>query len=306
MKPFDLNLLRVLIALHRERSVTRAARSLGLSQSAISMALRRLRSDLGDPLFVRAAHGVDPTPYAVGLVTAVRPLVLLLEEQLQSEASFDPAKSQRPFSFAMSDVGEMVFLPRLLERLRGLAPGSSIRSVTSIPSVLERDLETGEVDLAIGYFPDVKKDSFFQQRLFTHHFCCLVRRNHPKVGKTLSLKQFLQLGHAVVRPEGRSQEIFETFLERKKIKRNIVLSSPHFMSLPIIIARSDLIATVPHAIGVYYAHVEANLKIVEPPFSVPPIELKQHWHQKFNSDSRSKWLRQQVSSLFTVESDEWR
>jgi len=121
------------------------------------------------------------------------------------------------------------------------------------PLQLAREMEQGEVDLAIGYFPDLVQNTFFQQCLFTHHFACLMRAGHPLYSERLSLEVFLEMEHAVVRAEGRSHELFESFLERRRIRRKIVLHTPHF--LPIIVARSDLMATVPHALALYFARV---------------------------------------------------
>ena len=200
----------------------------------------------------------------------------------------------------------MVFLPKILERLRAQAPRAGIRSVSMPPHQIAEGLEKGEIDLTIGYFPDLTRQSFFQQRLFTHHFACLMRAGHPLRAKRLTLEAFLAMEHAVVRAEGRSQEIFERFLERKKISRKIVLLTPHFLSLPAIIARSDLITTVPHALAVYFARLSPELVIARPPFDIAGFDLKQHWHRKFHNDSRSQWLRRQVSQLFNDETDEWK
>jgi len=211
------------------------------------------------------------------------------------------------FSFALSDVGEMVFLPKILERLRSVAPLASVRSVALRPTELRDGLERGEVDLAVGYFPDLETTNFFQQRLFTHRFSCLLRADHPIASKRLSIKQFLDLRHIAVHAAGRSQEIFERFLIRNRIRPKVVLVTPHFMSLPPIIGRSDLCATVPHAIGMFFSCAGMNIKTVLPPFRhAPPIVLKQHWHRKAHHDARNQWLRRLVTDLFNQESDEWK
>jgi len=302
----DLNLLPIAIALYDERSVSRAAQALGMSQPAVSMALRKLRAAYHDPLFLRAANGVAPTPRAHTLVRTARPLVNELRQRLLAEETFDPGFSDRSFTFALSDVGEMVFLPRLLERLRAQAPNAAIRSVSMPPLQIAAGLESGEIDLAIGHFPDLTRSSFFQQRLFTHAFACLLRAGHPRRARQLSLADFLAMEHAVVRTEGRSQEIFERFLDRKKIRRKIVLYTPHFLSLPMIIARSDLVTTVPHAIGVYFSRLSGDLALARPPFDIAGFDLKQHWHRKYHSDPRNQWLRKQVALLFNDDNDEYR
>jgi DNA-binding transcriptional LysR family regulator len=302
----DLNLLPIALALYDEQNVSRAAKRLGMSQPAVSMALRRLRALFNDQLFVRAPNGIAPTPRAHALVEVARPLVAKLHDELLADDRFDPAVSTRPFTFALSDVGEMVFLPKLLERLRSHAPNASIRSLSVPPDELADGLESGDVDLAIGYFPDLRRQSFFQQRLFTHHFACLLRAAHPLRQRRLSLDAFLAAEHAVVHAGGRSQEIFERLLERKRLRRRIVLLTPHFLSLPMIIARSDLITTVPHALALYFARLSKELAIAQPPFAIAGFDLKQHWHRKYHHDARSRWLRQQVAELFSDENDEWK
>ncbi len=302
--PLDLNLLTVAVAVHDCGSVTRAAEWLAIGQPAVSMALARLRQVVGDPLFVRGPAGMVPTPRATRLVASVRPLLAQVQAGLRDE-DFDPATTLTTFTFAMSDVGEMVFLPPLLARLAAVAPHATVRTVAPPPRELERALEQGDIDLAIGYFPDLTGKSFMQQKLFSHHFCCLVAADHPVLRRGLTRERFLELEHAVVHPEGRSQEIFERFLARQRIRRNVVLVTPHFMSLPTIIARSRLISTVPHALGTFFTRWE-GIRAVPPPFRVPPIVLKQHWHQRFRLDRRLRWLRGQVAELFNERSDEWR
>lgn len=305
MQDFDLNLLRVIVALYDARSVSRAAQTLGLSQPTVSAALARLRKTFGEPLFVKTAGGMSPTARAHALVIAAREVLARVAADVLSETSFDPATTSSMFTFALSDVGEMVFLPKILQSLQRQAPSASIRSVSLPPLQIGQGLESGEIDLAIGYFPDLKSTVYFQQRLLTHHFICLLRADHPMRGHKLSLEQFLGLGHAVVRAEGRSQEIFEKYLERKKIQRRIVLRTPHFMSIPSIIGKSDLVVTLPHAIGQFYSRLGANIKIVQPPLAIPKIDLRQHWHRNYHHDPRHKWLRRLVSELFNDESDEW-
>ena len=307
MDKLNLNLLPIAFALYDERSVSRAAKALGMSQPAVSMALRKLRTHFNDPLFIRTARGVQPTPRAHALVKASRSLVARLQEDLLSEETFDAARSGRAFTFALSDVGEIVFLPRLMERLRAAAQHCAIRSVSMPPQQIARGLETGDIDLAVGYFPDLVQNNFFQQRLFTHHFACLMRAGHPRHAKRLSLKAFLEIEHAVVHPAGRSHELFEKLLERKRIRRKIAVHTPHFLSIPIIISRSDLMATVPHALALYFARLAPQQFVVAmPPFEVGGFDVKQHWHRKFHNDARSRWLRVQVAELFNDATDEWR
>jgi DNA-binding transcriptional LysR family regulator len=298
MAKLDLNLLPIAVALYDRRSVSQAAQALGMSQPAVSAALGRLRAHFGDPLFVRTARGMEPTPRAISLVAPARGVLARIEAEVLSDVAFEPTATTRTFTFALSDVGEMVFLPRILDSLRRQAPNASVRSVTLPVAEVERGLESGDIDLAIGYFPDLRKQNYFQQRLFTDTFACLLRADHPIRGNRLSLKQFLGLGHAVAHAEGRSQEVFERFLARKGIRRKVVLTTPHYMSIPVIVAQSDLAVTVPQPLAMYFSRLTANLKIVTLSLAIPRIDLKSHWHRKYQNDAANRWLRGLVATLF--------
>jgi DNA-binding transcriptional LysR family regulator len=298
----DLNLLPVALAIYETRSVSQAARRLGMSQPALSAALGRLRIVFNDQLFVRTSRGMEPTPRALALMTPTRDILARIEDDLLTGIEFDPALTTHKFSFALSDIGEMVFLPKLLERIRQEAPHASVSSHTMPPEQIAAALESGEIDLAIGYFPDLKRGNFFQQRLFSHGFVCLVSADHRFRGARFTLDEFLSFGHAVIRAEGRSQEVFERLLAQRHIQRRIVLSTPHFMAIPFVIARSDLVVTVPLAVGESFAEF-ANIRLVAPPLEIPTFDLRQHWHRRYHKDARSKWLRRLVAELFTGDAE---
>lgn len=304
-RSLDLNLLKTAVVLFEEGSVSRAAERLGLSQPSVSGNLAKLRDYFDDPLFVRSATGMSPTPLTQSIISPVQQVLLRIEREILAKPSFDPTTTERPFTIALSDVGEMVFLPPLLRRFEEVAPQSSIASVTLRPNELCKALENGQVDVAVGYFPDLERAGFFRQRLLSHRFVCLLRADHPIQSKSLTLGQFVSLRHAVVHSEGRSQEIFERFLQAQGIRRTVGLSTPHFMSIPTIISRSDMVVTVPHAVGMAYGRPALNLRTVEPPFATPSIELRQHWHARFHKDQRHSWLRREISVLFNDQSDEW-
>src|SRR6185437_4645846 len=305
-RSFDLNLVPVLIRIYEHGSVSAAAAQLGMSQSAVSGALAKLRQIYNDPLFHRIGHGMQPTARMHALIDPLRESLLRVEGTLSTEQVFNPATTSATFTFAMSDLGEMVFMPKILRHIRSLAPGASVRSVAASAAHIERGLETGEIDLAVGYFPDLRDKAFMEKHLFFHHFVCLLRANHPITATTLSLAQFLSVEHAVVSGAGRTYEIFERYLKAKKIQRRVALETPHFMSIPFVISQSDLIVTVPHAVGVFGKGVQMNIRIAQPPMRTPGIDLKMHWHRNFQRDPKSRWLREVVASLFTDELDEWR
>ena len=297
MKGFDMNLLPVALAVFEEKSVSGAARRLGMSQPAVSVALNKLRTALGDPLFVRTTQGMQPTPRALDLIAPTRDILQRLETDVLARRDFDPATTRRRFTLALSDIGEMTFLPKLLDRLQRDAPDATISSVSMPPDDLARALESGDVDLAVGYFPDLKAGNFFQQRLFTHSFISLLNARHPIKGDRISMEDFLRVGHAVISAEGRSQEIFEQLLARHGVKRRVVLSTPHFMSIPFIIASTDLLVTVPYAVGESFARI-ASIRLIQPPLEIPRFDIKQHWHRRYHKDPANVWARSVLSSLF--------
>jgi DNA-binding transcriptional LysR family regulator len=307
MVRLDLNLLPVVVALYDRRSVSQAAVSLGMSQPAVSSALGKLRQFFDDPLFVRTARGMEPTPRAVALIGPARAVLARVDNEIIADVAFDPAKTNKPFTFALSDAGEMIFLPRILNHLTQRAPETAIKSISLPAPDVERGLESGEIDLAIGYFPDLRKSNFFQQRLFTDRFASLVRADHPiSGGNRLTMKQFLEMKHAVVRAESRSEEVLERYLTRKRIQRQVVLQTPHFTSIPMIVAQSDLIVTVPEPLAAYFSNLAANLRMVSLPLQLPRIDIKQHWHRKFHHDARTKWLRTLVSEIYQTHGESLR
>jgi DNA-binding transcriptional LysR family regulator len=298
MKSPDLNLLPIAFVLYDELSVSRAARLLGMSQPAVSMALRRMREAFDDPLFIRVPSGVTPTPRAHAIIRLARPLIERLETDLLKADSFEPATATRAFTLALSDVGEMSFLPRLLEPMRREAPHCAIRTVSVTPGQLAHELEKGEVDVAVGYFPALALKNFRQRRVSTHRFACLLRADHPFRADRLSPAHYLEAEHMVVREHGRSQEVLERFFKRRRIRRKVAVFSSHFLSVPFVVARSELIATVPYAVATQFASMAPELAVALPPFDITGFDLKLHWHRRFDNEPRNRWLRDQVLTMF--------
>lgn len=307
---FDLNLLRVLVALERTRNVTRAAEMLGMSQSGFSTALARLRKHCGDPLFVRSADGMRPTPRAERMVGNAQAVLAQVSEGVLGEPEFRPDQSHTQFHLAMADVAEIVILPRLLSRLQQLAPQIKLSCASYATSELTAGLADGSIDLAVGYFPDLDGDAFFRQRFYTHTYACMARRGHPllsgkKRGSAMSMQDFLAQGHAVVGSPARSNTLLEQFLERKGLRRNVVLRTPHHLALPAVIENTDLIATLPLAAGARFAQA-GTVQLLRLPFEPPSFGVQQHWHRRVHQDPRHRWLRELMAQLFSEETDEWR
>ena len=302
MSELDLNLLRVLVAIDDKRSVSAAAIQLQRSQPSVSSALGKLRTFFADPLFVRSGNTMQPTPRAVEIMDPVRGVLSRIGMEIVAAPTFEPASSHRPIVLALSDVGEVVFLPAILQHLRQVAREATLRSVSLPAEEVAAGLEAGTIDLALGYFPNLKRHNFFQQTLFSDSFTCLIRADHPVRSPRLSQKQFMQLDHAVVRAESRTEEVIERFLARRRIRRRVRLTTPHFASVPPIVEQSDLVVTVPVPLARYFSTVSARIRVVRPPFDPPRIDLKQIWHRKFHHDARNRWLRSLMCALFQKQS----
>ncbi|MBI2744874.1 MAG: LysR family transcriptional regulator [Burkholderiales bacterium] len=224
IRSVDLNLLVVFDAMLQHRNVTRAGEALGLSQPAMSAAVARLRVLFNDPLFVRAGALMNPTPRAESLGTVIRPIVLTIQSEILQPSAFEPASSQRAYTLLTPDIAEMNFLPRLLAHLAEHAPQVNIKTLAMPRHAAASALESGAAELAIGYFPDLQKAGFYQQRLIRSSHVCLLRRGHPLGKGKLTLAQFLKASHAVVKPDGR-EHVIEQFLQAKGIQRRVVWSS---------------------------------------------------------------------------------
>jgi DNA-binding transcriptional LysR family regulator len=293
----DLNLLPIAIALYDELSVSRAARVLRMSQPAVSKALRRLRETFDDPLFIRGPSGIVPTPRAHTIVRAARPPLQHLQEDLLKGEQFDPATSTRPVVLGLSDIAEMAFLPSILEHLRLHAPRCPVRTVSAPETDLAAGLESGDVDVAAGYFPSLAQTKFRQRRLSRHGFACLLRAGHPLWKTRLTVATYLAAEHIVIRREGRSQDLLERFIERRKMRRKIALYTPNVLSVPYIVMDSNLIATLPFAVVTRFASLTPQVAAVLPPFDIP-YDLKLHWHRRFDNEPRSIWLREHLTAVF--------
>lgn len=290
IRRLDLNLLLLLDGLLSTGNLSAVARRLSISQPSASAGLSKLRYFFKDDLFVRTGRGLRPTPFAQGLAQPVREVIDKVTHEILVKPAFDPQESERVFTLTMPDIGEVIFLPPLLQALQAGAPRACLRCVPLPYAELYSALEEGITDLAIGYFPDLVEPAIVSQRLFDHPFACIVRHDHPRVGASITLEQFLELEHLVVAQEGRSQEIFENRIGELGLRRRIVLQVPHFMSVPRLIAGTDMISVVPLSLATWFAQAFC-LKIVAPPVEVPLIPLKQFWHRRMHNDPAISWLR---------------
>ncbi len=299
MQKLDFRLLEAFLAVSDTRSVGQAALRLGMSQPGLSTALARLRRVLQDPLFVKTPRGMEPTTRARELYEPVRDILKAAESRLFAAPVFDPATSTREFRLALSDIGEGIYLPLALQGIAAAAPGVTLRSVALPPRQLEASMDSGEVDLAAGYFPDIRTGEYLHRRVGLHSFACIMRSGHPLAGAKLTLKQFTGLSHVVIEASGRSQEVLEKFFKSQRIRRRVVLTTPHFMSVPVIVASTDVVATVPQALADFIT-TQSGLTQVPLPFVPPTFQVNLHWHRSVNNDPGNKWLRGMLFSNIPV------
>jgi DNA-binding transcriptional LysR family regulator len=338
----DMNLLRVLDVLMQERKVAPAAARLGLSQPAVSNALARLRTALGDELLTRSPQGMQPTAYALSVHATLAPSLAAINASLKTKDTFNPLTAQWSARLAMTDIGEIVFLPPLLAHLQRAAPGLTVSTVQSAPAGLNAAMAEGAIDLALGWLPDVPQ-GFYQRRLFKQRYVCLMRSGHPlaKAKAKLTVEQFLNAEHVAIDAQGTGHAKADARLQAlsskrpakeaagtsqmavkslgngkvtndkftnatatatataMSLQRTVAVRVPSFLSVPYLLATSDLIATVPERLA-QQACQPFGLVALKHPVAVPEFEVKMFWHRRVHQDAASQWLREWLAEEFTV------
>lgn len=293
IKDIDLNLLRLFDAVYRTRNVSRAAELLDLTQPAASQGLTRLRALVHDPLFMRAAGGVQPTPKAQRLAEPVRLALAMLEQALGETAGFDPAHSRRVFHIHMSDIGEGRFLPDLMVALRQQAPGVRVETRPLPREQITEALDGGRIDFAFGFLPMVKETQ--KLTLLKDRYVVLLRKGHPftrkvRTGKAL-LAALRELEFVAVRSHADTLRI----VQQLQLDDRLRLVTEHFMVLPAIVAATDLAAIMPLNIAQGF---RGGYAIVEPNFPQRDFAVALHWSRRFEADPGNQWLRTLIERLF--------
>jgi len=292
----DLNLLSVFQEVYRERQISAAARRLGLTQSAVSNALARLRRTFGDELFVRTAHGMQPTPLAQQMAEPIGAAMAQVALALSQRSRFDPATSARRFTLAMTDVGEVYFMPVLIERCRTVAPNVEIASLRANGLTLKDDMETGRVDLAIGAFEDVS-EALYHRALFRQRFVSMFRKDHPLAKGKVDLERFVAAPHLIVDAAQSPYDRINGLLEKAGVTAGARFRVPHFTAVPYIVSTSELVVTVPQKLAESAAS-PFGLKWIEPPLALPALQTNVFWHRRFNHDPGIQWLRGLIADVF--------
>jgi DNA-binding transcriptional LysR family regulator len=293
----ELTQIRLLAELSRSRSISRAAQRIGVSQSAASHALAKLRKKLDDPLFTRTQDGFQPTPFGARLANASCEALDALLAGLSSSDRFDPLTTTRVFSFFMNDIGQMIFLPPLLKFLKQQAPGVLVRV---LPVPLDNPgspLSSGAVDFAAGFFDNLTT-GFFQNLVFHERYVCIVRTRHPRFRAGMTLDGFKNTEHAVADATGMAHALIDRFLARHRVKRNVSLRVPGLHVLPMIVASSDHLAVVPKRLADAFA-TRVPIKVLPLPVSIPPFDVCIHWHERYHQDPAIRWMRRAVVELFS-------
>ena len=291
IRAVDLNLLFALDALLAERNVTRAAGRLKLSQPATSAALARLREVFHDPLLIRSARGMLPTARALELAMPVRQILGEIGRIVQPSAPFNPSEASATFTIAASDYVEFTVLPPLFEHIEAEAPSARLAVKPMDFEAIARQLEAGDVDIAImsasNAPPDVRSRPLYSER-----FVCVARRDHPSVGEHIDLDTFCDLNHVMVSPRGGGfSSTTDEALALIGRKRRVRLSVPHYLLVPEMVERSDMIAALPERLA--KSHLE-RLRIIEPPVAIRGFTIALVWHERTHRDPAQQWLRQMV------------
>jgi len=294
----DLNLLKLMAALLDTRSVTAAGSALGLTQSATSSALKRLRELCGDPLFVRTPQGMDPTPYALAFGEDVRAALQALELSFARQGSFDAATSARRFKLALSDVGEFVFLPSLIAAAAQAGPQLSMETEAVPREALAGALAEGRIDIAIGVLPAMK-GGIRAQTLFRESHVFLTRAGHPLLKKP-TRAAFLAARHLVVAPRETQHYGAEGLLVELGAAGQVAVRVPHFLAVPRLLEAGDLVVILPRMIARLFA-AGGKLAYRDLPVPAPTLEVKLCWHQRYEQEPANRWLRAHCVRLFGSE-----
>ncbi|MCP9340308.1 LysR family transcriptional regulator [Stutzerimonas xanthomarina] len=291
---FDLNLLRVLDALLRERNVSRAAERLSLSQPAVSNALNRLRELLDDPLLVRVGRVMQPTPRALSLEAPIRDALQQIEHTLNAGDFFDPATSRQRFVIAVTDYVELICMPPLMAHLAKLAPGIQLGIQHLTPSLPAEALDNGAIDLAVGRFLDVPT-RFHTRRWASETLQVALRKQHPLIDGDLDLTTFLRLRHLWVHG-GQTRGMVDQWLEDHDLARDVVYTTPNYLQAAHIVASSDLAAVLPTGLARHFAGL-LPLQLFDLPFDLGTFQLDIVSVAQRERDAALQWLIEQIVAV---------
>lgn len=286
----DLNLLITLDVLLAERNVTRAAERLNLSQPSVSVQLAKLRDTLGDPLLLPGPRGMRPTARAEALREPLREALEALQRAVSPQDRFDPARATNTWRVAAFDYAESTVVLPVLHGLRTMAPGTRLAVMQAVPSLLARQAEQGEIDLAF-HTTEGAPPGLHRRPLFTERYVLAGRAGHPGLRRKPTPAQFCRLEHVIVSPDGGG--FFgptDDALAARGLSRRVVLSVPHFLFVLSVLASTDLVAMLPSRL----VRDAAGIKVVEAPIEIPGYEMSMLWHERVHRDPAHRWLRDTI------------
>jgi DNA-binding transcriptional LysR family regulator len=300
-RTLDLNLLRVFDEVMAEKSLTKAARNLSITQPAVSNALRRLRETLGDDLVRREGHGITPTPFALLLWPNVRQALDQLQSALVPQ-QFIPAEARNAFVLAMADATAAELMGGLAQALEHQSPKVSIRVLPLTTRDPRNLLNEGVADLALGYFPAVLADltakaqsgeavAFAHHRLYDGEYVCVMRRGHPLAQKNITLDEFCNARHLLVSFSGRPYGFTDEALASIGRQRRVVMTVNQFFTAGRVVVNSDLLTVLPRHF-VPTTGIADELFMCELPFKVPTLHVDALWHRRKHAQSDHVWLRE--------------
>lgn len=294
---YDLNLLPIFVALMEERSVTRAAGRMGMTQPALSNALSRLRLMLQDQLFVRERYGVQPTPVALELAPRIAEVLAQLDDVVLGQQTFDPDQAERVFTIAPNGYAEFVLVPAVVARLQKVAPGIKLRLTPYGNDLAETGVVSGTTALVLGRIVD-PPDNLVVQHLMDEGFACAVRADHPNVGDTITREQFEAMKHINIVPPGRMRAGLFQALAQQQLKRDVAISVTNFFAVAEMVAVTDYCATLPSLICKRLMH-EPRLKILPAPVDLGSFPVEMAWHVRYRHDPAHRWLRALIGEVIT-------
>ena len=287
----DLNLFIVFDAIYTEANLTRAGQIVGITQPAVSNALARLRETFNDPLFVRTAQGMVPTPMAQNIIGPVRNALQLLRVSVQESRTFNPLQANKTFRISMTDLTEAVVLPPLFQRLRGLAPNVKIESMLAKRRETTKELAAGRLDFAmdapLNTDPQVRHVKLLEDR-----YVCAMRRGHPLAKDKLSVEEYLSLSHIHISSRRSGLGMVDLALGKMGQQRKIALRSQHYMMATQVIQQTDMAVTVPERFARRH-----DLYQVPLPVDIPPLETHIYWHESTDQDPANRWMREQMIEI---------
>jgi len=292
---YDLNLLPIFAALMEERSVTRAAQRVGMTQPALSNALARLRLMMQDQLFIRERYGLQPTPIALELAPVIADALARLDDAVLGQQDFDPGNAERVITIAPNGYVEFVLVPAVVARLQEVAPGIKLRLTPYGNDLAETGVVSGTTALVLGRIVD-PPDNLVVQHVMDEGLACIVRADHPEVGDVITREQFERLKHVNVVPPGRMRAGLFQALSQQQLRRDVAISVTNFFAVAEMVAVTNYCATLPRLICRRLAH-DPRVKVLPAPVDLGTFPVEMAWHVRYRHDPAHRWLRSLIGDV---------